>query len=233
MLNPKQRAAQRALEYVHSGMVLGLGTGSTTAYWVDMLGEQLQTGALHDVRGVPTSEQTAERARRLGIPLVSLADYGRLDLAVDGADEVDPNLNLIKGLGHALLREKIVAIHAACLVIVVDESKLVPRLGRGPLPVEIVPFGAEAHVHWLNTLGCRAELWSGSDGAPIVTDNGNYLARCWFPEGIAQPHDLAHTLAERPGIVEHGLFLDMAGTVIVSGAQVRVLERIKGPETRF
>ncbi len=231
MLNLKQRAAQKALEYVHNGMVLGLGSGSTTGYFVDMLGEQLRAGTLHDVRGVPTSAATAERARSLGIPLVSLADYGRLDLAVDGADEVDPDLNLVKGLGHALLREKIVAIHAAHLVIVVDESKLVPRLGQGPLPVEIVPFGAEAHVRWLNTLGCRAELWRGPDGAPIVTDNGNYLARCWFPRGIAEPHVLAHTLAERPGIVEHGLFLDMAGTVIVSGAQqVRIVERIKGSE---
>jgi ribose 5-phosphate isomerase A len=228
MLNPKQRAAQKALEYVQSGMVLGLGSGSTAGYFVEMLAERLRSGALHDLQGVPTSEKTAERARTLGIPVVRLSDYDRLDLAVDGADEVDPHLNLIKGLGHALLREKIVEIHAARLVVIVDDSKLVPRLGRGPLPVEIVPFGAEVHVRWLNTLGCRAELWCSSDGTPIVSDNGNYLARCWFPEGIADPHALAHTLADRPGIVEHGLFLDMASTVVVAGARdVRTLEREK------
>jgi ribose 5-phosphate isomerase A len=224
--SPKQRAAQRALDYVNSGMVLGLGSGSTTGYFVEMLGERLRTGMLRDVRGVPTSEETAERARSLGIPVVRLADYSRLDLAVDGADEVDPNLNLIKGMGHALLREKIVEIYASRFLVVVDESKLVPRLGRGPLPVEIVPFEAETHVRWLNTLGCRAELWCNPGGEPIVTDNGNYLARCWFSGGIPDAYTLARTLADRPGIVEHGLFLDMADAVIVASAQeVCILEQ--------
>jgi ribose 5-phosphate isomerase A len=224
-MNLKRQAARQALTYVRSGMVLGLGSGSTVGYFLDMLGESLQTGALREIVGVPTSEATADRAGALGIPLANLADHPRLDLAVDGADEVDPDLNLIKGLGRALLREKIVEIHADRFLVVADESKLVPRLGRGPLPVEIVPFGAEAQVRWLNTLGCRAELWL-EDAAPIVTDNGNYLARCWFPDGIAAPHALAHTLAERPGIVEHGLFLDMAHAVLVAGAEgVRLLER--------
>jgi ribose 5-phosphate isomerase A len=194
-------------------------------YFLEMLGESLQSGALREIVGVPTSEATAERARALHIPLANLAEHPRLDLAVDGADEVDAELNLIKGLGRALLREKIVEIHADRFLVVVDESKLVPRLGRGPLPVEIVPFGAEAQVRWLNTLGCRAELWL-EDGAPIVTDNGNYLARCWFPDGIAAPYALAHTLAERPGIIEHGLFLGMAHAVLVAGVEgVRLLER--------
>jgi ribose 5-phosphate isomerase A len=224
-MNLKRQAARRALAYVRSGMVLGLGSGSTVGYFLDMLGESLQTGALQEIVGVPTSGATADRARALGIPLANLADYPRLDLAVDGADEVDPDLNLIKGLGRALLREKIVEVHADRFLVVVDESKLVPRLGRGPLPVEIVPFGAEAQVRWLNTLGCRAELWL-EDDAPIVTDNGNCLARCWFPDGIAAPYALAHTLAERPGIVEHGLFLGMAHAVLVAGAEgVRLLER--------
>jgi ribose 5-phosphate isomerase A len=147
-------------------------------------------------------------------------------LAVDGADEVDPDLNLIKGLGRALLREKIVEIHAERFVVIGDHSKRVERLGRGPLPVEIVPFGAGSHVRWLNTLGCRAELWRADDGSPLVTDNGNYLARCWFADGIADAQALARALAERPGIVEHGLFLDMASLAVLAGPDgVRLLER--------
>jgi ribose 5-phosphate isomerase A len=136
---------------------------------------------------------------------------------VDGADEVDPDLNLIKGLGRALLREKIVACHAECFLVIVDVSKLVTRLGtQAPLPVEIVQFEAAAHVRWLNTLNCRAELWLEADGSPIVTDNGNYLARCWFADGIEDPCALARCLADRPGIVEHGLFLEMATAVIAA-----------------
>ncbi len=233
-MNLKQRAARATLEHVRSGMALGLGTGSTTGYFLDLLGERLRAGALHDVVGVSTSERTAARARRAGIRLTTLADLGRqrpaplLDLAVDGADEVDPNLNLIKGLGRALLREKIVAVHAARFVVIVDDSKLVERLGRGPLPVEIVPFEAEVHVRWLATRADRAELWLEDDGSPVVTDNGHYLARCWFDDGLAEPHALARALAGRPGIVEHGLFLDMADAVLVAGAGgVRVLEQEK------
>jgi ribose 5-phosphate isomerase A len=231
-MNYKEQAARQALAYVRSGMTLGLGTGSTTAYFVDLLAEQLQAGVLQDIVGVPTSERTAERARGLGIPLVALDELAgeqglpRLDLAVDGADEVDPDLNLIKGLGRALLREKIVEIHAERLVIIGDHSKRVGRLGRGPLPVEIVPFGAGVHLRWLNTLGCRAELWRADDGSPLVTDNGNYLARCWFAGGIADAQALARSLAERPGIVEHGLFLDMASLAVIAGPDgVRILER--------
>ncbi len=216
-MNLKEQAAREALRYVQSGMVLGLGSGSTTAHFVDLLGQQVQAGAVQKIVGVPTSEQTAARARALGIPLATLDDRPHLDLAVDGADEVDPQLNLIKGLGRALLREKIVETHAVRLVIIVDESKLVPRLGtRGPLPVEIVQFAAAEHVRWLGTLGCQAELWREADGSPVVTDNGNYLARCTFPQGIPDAYALARQLADRPGIVEHGLFLDMATTVLVA-----------------
>jgi ribose 5-phosphate isomerase A len=226
-MNMRQQAASHALTYVRNGMLLGLGSGSTTALFIDMLGERLQKGELRDIAGVPTSEKTAARARALGIPLTTLTDHPHLDLAVDGADEVDPTLNLIKGRGRALLREKIVEIHADHFLVIVDESKLVPCLGsRGPLPVEIVPFGATVHVRWLNTLDCHAELWQEADGAPIVTDNGNYLARCWFPGGIVDPYDLAGVLADRPGIVEHGLFLDMTSAVIVASPEgTRVLER--------
>lgn len=222
----KKQAACHALTYVRNGMVLGLGTGSTTAYFIDLLGQELQKGELEGICGVPTSEGTVARARALGIPLTTLTEHPRLDLAVDGADEVDPDLNLIKGLGRALLREKIVEMHADRLLVIVDESKVVTRLGRGPLPVEIVPFAADVHVRWLNTLGCRAELWRETDGSPVTTDNGNLLVRCWFPDGIADPHNLARALADRPGIVEHGLFLDMATDVIVAGSEgIRLMER--------
>jgi ribose 5-phosphate isomerase A len=199
MMNLKQKAALKALEYVKSGMVLGLGSGSTTAFFVDLLGEALKAGDLRDIRGVPLSEINV------------------LDLAVDGADEVDPNLNLIKGLGRALLREKVVEIHARQFVIIVDESKLVSRLGlKGPLPVEIIPFEALAHIRWLNSLGCQAQHWLEENGEPVVTDNGNYLVRCYFESGIPDIYELAARLEKRAGIVEHGLFLDMASMVIVA-----------------
>ena len=225
-MNLKEQAARRALDYLHSDMVLGLGTGSTTAHFLTLLGEQLRAGALRGIFGVPTSEQTAERARVLGIPLATLGDHARLDLAVDGADEVDVDLNLIKGLGRALLREKIVESHADRFLVLVDESKMVQRLCRGPLPVDLVPFGHEAQLRWLHTLGCRAELRLEDDGSPALTDDGNCMALCWFPEGIADPHALSRTLADRPGIVEHGLFLDMATDVIVAGSGgIRVMHR--------
>ena len=223
----RTQAASHALAYVHSGMALGLGSGTTAGRFVDLLGERLRSGTLRDIVGVPTSEATAARACRQGIPLTTLDEHRRLDLAIDGADEVDPNLNLIKGLGRCLLREKIVVAHADRFLVLIDEAKLVERLGtRGPMPVEIVPFAAIAQVAWLDSISGRAELWKEADGSPVVTDNGNYLVRCWFAGGIADPHALARTLADRPGIVDHGLFLDVATAVVVSGAAgVRVLER--------
>lgn len=225
-MNLKREAASHAVNDVRSGMVVGLGTGSTTAYFITMLGERIRSGVLQGVRAVPTSEVTAKRARELGIPLTTLAECSKLDMAVDGADEVDPRLNLIKGLGRALLREKMVETHAKRFVVVVDEAKIVPQLGRGPLPIEIILFEAEAQVHWLNTLGCRAELWHEESGVPIKTDNGNYLVRCWFEGGITDAYELSRTLSDRPGVVEHGLFLDMANQVIVAGLDgIRILER--------
>jgi ribose 5-phosphate isomerase A len=223
----RRQAAQKALDYVESGMVLGLGTGRTTSYFVEMLGKRIRAGDFHNILGVPTSDATAQRARELDIPLTTLSEHPRLDLAVDGADDVDPQLDLIKGLGRALTREKIVEIRAERFLVIVDESKLVTRLGeKNPLPVEILPFEANAHIHWLNSLGCRAESWYEDDGSPVVTDNGNYLARCWFPGGIPDAYELARSLAEQPGIVEHGLFLDMASMVIVATEKgVRIMER--------
>ena len=228
-MNLKQQAAQLALTYVKDGMLIGLGTGSTTTYFIHILGEKVRSGELSDVTGVPTSKGTAQLAEELGIPLGTLAMLApeqALDLAVDGADEVDPDLNLIKGLGRALLREKIIESHASRLLIIADESKLVEKLGRGPLPVEIVPFEAEIQVRWLDSLSGRAELWLEEGGEPVITDNGNYLVRCWFPQGISNPYDLARHLADRTGIIEHGLFLDMADQVIVATADgIQIKER--------
>lgn len=217
-MNLKQQAAHYALQSVQSGMVLGLGSGSTTAYFVDMLGEAIQNGNIENILAVPTSEATTKHAKGLGIALTSLDKHPVLDLAVDGADEVDPHLNLIKGLGRACLREKVVEINAREFIVIVDESKIVQKLGtRGPLPVEILPFEAQSHVNWLNTLGCRAEFWYEDDGEIVVSDNGNYLATCYFENGIPDVYQLNEQLAKRPGILEHGLFLDMATRVIVAG----------------
>ncbi len=219
-MNLRQQAALKALEYVTDGMAVGLGTGNTAAYFIDALGDKLRRGQLHGVRGVPTSNKSAEQAARLGIPLISLSQVDFLDLAVDGADEVDPNRQLIKGLGRALLREKIIETHSRRFIVIVDEAKLSPRLGvKQPLPVEIVKFEAAVHVRWLNTLGCRAEQWFEDDCSPVITDNGNFLVRCWFDQGaqpgIADPQGLADVLTRRPGVVEHGLFLNMATDVLV------------------
>jgi len=228
-MNLKMQAAQYALDYVHPGMILGLGSGSTTAYFIDLLGKRHQTGSLEGIQAVPTSKTTAKQARAWGIPVTTLSENPALDLAVDGADEVDPKLNLIKGLGRALLREKVVEFRSQRLIIIVDENKLVSCLGeKVPLPVEIIKFEAQAHMSWLETLGCHTEQFLEDNGSPVVTDNGNYLVGCYFENGIAEPHQLARVLADQPGIVEHGLFLDVASQVIVAGqAGIRILEREK------
>ncbi len=212
----KQRAAAHALTYVRDHMRIGLGTGSTAAHFITLLGRALREGTLHDIVGVPTSERTAAHARSEGIPLATLDDVYHLDLAVDGADEVDPRLNLIKGRGHALVREKIVAIHAEQFIVIVDQRKRVQKLGeRGPLPVEILPFGAGAHARWLESLGCRVKWVRDDHGRLLRSDNGNFLVWCYFEDGIPHPDELDHTLNERPGIVGHGLFLNMADIVII------------------
>jgi ribose 5-phosphate isomerase A len=235
MIELKKQAAQKALEFVQDGMVIGLGSGSTAYHFVEMLGEKLRSGGLHTILAAPTSEATASQARRLGIPLTTISRHEILDLAIDGADEVDPQLDLIKGLGKALLREKMIEIQARQFIVIVDESKLVERLGtRDALPVEITPFEWEASLRWLNSLGCTADLWRQEDGEPWVTDNGNYLARCWFDGkkpgspliGIPDAYELARRLADRPGIVEHGLFLGMATHVIIAEPDgCRIMER--------
>jgi len=207
-------------------MRLGLGTGSTARHVTSLIGERLRTGELEDIVGVATSRATAQLAAELGIPLTTIDEVGSLDIAIDGADEFDPQLDLIKGLGGALLWEKIVEQTAARLVIVADESKRVARLGtRSPLPVEVVPFGWRTVEPFLRELGAEPELCRHADGTPFITDSGHYILHCRFAAGIADAAALELTLARRPGIVESGLFIGMASTVVVAGEQVEVLER--------
>lgn len=222
----KRAAAERAVEYVRSGMRLGLGTGSTAAHVVDIVGGRLRDGSLRDIVAVPTSRATEEQARSLGIPLAALDDVVRLDLAIDGADEIDPGLDLIKGLGGALLWEKIVEHAADRLVIVADDSKLVQRLGeKAPLPVEVVPFGARALMPFFEALGARPQLRE-RDGRPFVTDGGHHIVDLHFDGGMTQPVEVERALRARPGVVETGLFLGMADAAVIAGADgVRVLER--------
>jgi len=223
----KRAAAVRAAEWIEEGMVLGLGTGSTIRHLLDEIAARRGRGELRDLVGIPTSEQTATRARELGIPLGSLADHTEIDLTIDGADEVDPELRLIKGLGAALLREKIVAAASNRLVIVVDGSKRVERLGtRAPLPVEVDRFGAPIQPAFLRRLGCEPTLRVSRSGAPVVTDGGNHIYDCRFPLGISEPERLEQELNNHPGIIENGLFLGLADEVIVAErAGTRLLER--------
>lgn len=201
-------------------MVVGLGTGSTVAHFLSLLGEEVRAGRLYGIRGVPTSERTASAARLHEIPLATLEEEPVLDLTVDGADEVDPALNLVKGLGGALLREKIVARASRRLVVIVDESKIVERLGtRGPLPVEVVPFGWTVHLGFFEALGARVERREVSRKHPYRTDNGNFILDVHFPDGIADPYAVELGLQARAGIVESGLFLEMAEEVFVAGEE--------------
>lgn len=223
----KRQAAERAAEWIADGITLGLGTGSTVRHLLDVIAERRAAGEWLRVVSVPTSVDTERRATALGIPLATLAQRPRIDLTIDGADEVDPELGLIKGLGGALLREKIVAAASAQLVIVADESKLVERLGtRAPLPVEVDPFGEPVQPAFLRALGCEPTQRARGDGSPYVTDGGNHVLDCRFDDGIDDPEDLERRLALRPGIVESGLFLGMATAAVIAGAGgVRVLRR--------
>lgn len=223
----KREAAREALSRVESGMRLGLGTGSTMAHFIELLGTALQEGALTDVVGVPTSLRTAEQARGLGIPLAALHELQPLDLAVDGADEVDPELQLVKGLGGALLREKMIVQAASRFVVIADVSKIVERLGsRAPLPVEVVPFSWEAHLAPMRELGCEPVRRVDAAGAPVVTDNENFILDLDFPDGIADPRGLDAALGSRAGVVETGLFLDVADEAVLAGEDgIRVQAR--------
>jgi ribose 5-phosphate isomerase A len=212
----KRRAAEAALHQVRSGMVLGLGTGSTVAHLLDHLASALMARTLTDVVGVPTSTQTERRAKELGIPLVGIADRDHIDLTIDGADEISPTLDLIKGGGGALLREKMVAQASDRVVIIADAGKRVERLGSTfALPVEVVPWGWDSHVRFLSEWGGRASLRL-VDRSPATTDNGLWVLDCRFPEGIEDPPALEDALARRAGVVETGLFLGLAHEALVA-----------------
>ncbi len=213
----KRQAAERAVELVRPGMVIGLGHGSTARYALLRIAALLRSGELRDIRGVPCSSQVEKEAGELGIPLTTLEEHPVLDLTIDGADEVDPELNLIKGGGGALLREKIVAQASRREAIVVDEGKLSSALGtRCALPVEVVPFGWRTQVRFLEGLQAKVALRLGPDGAPFRTDQGNFVLDCRFGP-ILDPYALARELEARAGIVAHGLFLDLATDLFVAG----------------
>ncbi len=212
----KARAAERAVAMVESGMVLGLGSGSTALFALRYLSALIREGKLRDVVGVPTSVRVEQEATRLEIPLVSLDDQPVIDLTIDGADEVDPDLNLIKGGGGALLREKIVAQASRREVIVIDESKLSPRLGTNwAVPVEIVPFGWSSTARYLESIGAVPKLRTNADGTPYRTDQDNLILDCAFGP-MANPSEIAAKIKARAGVVEHGLFLGLATEIIVA-----------------
>jgi ribose 5-phosphate isomerase A len=215
----KRQAAERAIALVRPGMRLGLGSGSTARHFVDLLGAEVRNGL--KVVGVPTSEATARQARELGVPLTTLDDNPELDLTVDGADEIDSALRLIKGGGGALVRERIVAAASRRMLVIADASKLVARLGRFPLPVEVVPFGASATIRLVEravaALGLSGPLTLRRKGGEIfVSDGGHYILDCAFG-AIAEPEALAQALAFIPGVVDYGLFIGLASEAIVVG----------------
>jgi ribose 5-phosphate isomerase A len=225
----KRQAAAQALEQVQDGMKLGLGTGSTAKHFVDLLGERVAGGLR--VIGVPTSEATRAQAEACRIPLTTLDEVDRLDLTVDGADEMDPALNLIKGGGGALLREKIVAAASDRMIVIADDTKWVDVLGRYPLPIEVIPFGlaatqrAMAAAFAQSGVSGQMGLRKGNDGHVFVTDGGHWIIDAHLGR-IADAPRLAGLLSPIPGVVEHGLFIGMASTAILAGAQgIRVVER--------
>ncbi|MEP3248381.1 MAG: ribose-5-phosphate isomerase RpiA [Sneathiella sp.] len=214
----KQTAAAAAVDYIKDGMVVGLGTGSTAAKMVDLVGEKVKNGL--EIIAVPTSEATAEQARSLGINVVGFEDVKVIDLTIDGTDEVDPEMRLIKGGGGAHLREKIVASLSDQMIVIAENKKMVDQLGAFKLPVEVIPFAAEALMPKMEALGCEPSLRT-KEGKPFRTDEGNLIIDCAFDQ-IENPEDLALTLSLMPGVVEHGLFIDFADIVLIgteSGVQ--------------
>jgi ribose 5-phosphate isomerase A len=226
----KAEAGAAAVDrFVRSGMRLGLGSGSTAAKMLDALGERLASGALADVAGVPTSAATAASCAELGIPLLTLEEAGELDLVIDGADEIDPRLDLIKGLGGAHLREKVVAAAAREMVVVADETKIVGRLGeRAPLPVEVITFALPVAERLLRGLGWEPEL-RVDDDRPFVTDEGNRILHCRREEWV-DTEALAADISQVPGVVAHGFFLGFASAAVVATREgVQELRRPTSP----
>ena len=226
MSKAKEAAGRRAAEYVENGMVVGLGTGSTVFFTLQALGERVREGL--SIRGVPTSVDTETKAREFGIPLTTFEEASRLDLTIDGADEIDPGFHMIKGGGGALLREKVVARASKREVIVVDSGKVVDRLGLSfMLPLEVVPFARGPVRREIEALGAEPVLRLAAQGEVYLTDNGNEILDARFPEGIADPPALERELAQIPGLVESGLFIDLAHVLVVGneGGEVEVRER--------
>ena len=210
--NAKKLAAEKAVEFVQDGMIVGLGTGSTSFFAIHRLAERIEQEGLN-MGAVSSSKNSEELALQLGIPLISFAEIDSIDLTIDGADEVDGEFNLIKGGGGALLREKILASNSRRFIVIVDESKVVNRLGQFPLPVEIVPFATELTIRNLGRLACTP-IVRMAHGKPFVTDNGNWIIDCHFGE-IVDPAALGGQFKAIAGVVEHGLFLGMTDTVAV------------------
>jgi ribose 5-phosphate isomerase A len=221
----KEAAARASLRFVHDGDIVGLGTGSTATYLVRLLGERVRAGL--KIRGIPTGVETKDLAASLGIPLTTLDEIQQIDVTIDGADEVDPRLRLIKGGGGALLREKIVASASRKYVIIADSSKQVKVLGKFPLPVEVIPFAQALLAKKIAALGAPVHLRTNSAGEPFVTDEGHHILDCSFGE-IPNPTRLARELKDMPGVVEHGLFIGMADVVLIGkGKDVLELRRKK------
>ena len=219
----KEAAARASLKFIQDGQIVGLGTGSTAAYFIKLLGEQVKNGLR--IRGIPTSDRSHELAMSLGIPLTTLDEYQEIDVTVDGADEVDPQLRLIKGGGGAALREKIVASATKQLVIVADASKQVKRLGKFPLPVEVIKFAEALVAKRIRALGAEVKTRLDASGKPYLTDENNHILDCSFGE-IADPDGLARTLSEMPGVVEHGMFIGMASVALFArGTEIVELRR--------
>jgi ribose 5-phosphate isomerase A len=219
----KEEAARASLRFVKDGQIVGLGTGSTAAYFIRLLGEQVKNGLR--IRGIPTSDRSREQAASLGIPLTTLDECPEIDVTVDGADEVDPQLRLIKGGGGALLREKIVASATKQLVIVADATKRVPVLGKFPLPVEVIKFAQAVVAKKIEALGAEVGLRRDVSGKPYLTDENNHILDCQFGQ-IPDADELARRLSDMPGVVEHGLFIGMASVVLVAnGREIMELQR--------
>ncbi|MEC7887325.1 MAG: ribose-5-phosphate isomerase RpiA [SAR324 cluster bacterium] len=222
MISEKQRAAEAAVEYVKDGMIVGLGTGSTTEFAVKKLGERVRDGLA--IKGIPTSDVTKVQAEEEGIPLIDFSETMYIDLTIDGADEIDVNLNMIKGGGAALLREKIVASASKEEIIIVSHEKFVKQLGSFPLPVEVIPFGWQVIFNQLETLGGSPDLRL-KQGQPLLTDQGNYIIDCRFRQ-IIDAAQLEQRLNMIPGVVENGLFTGLCTRMIVAeGEKIVVKER--------